>query len=175
MDFDDVSATYWGGDAIDFVSARGVMTGDGTGNFNPNDLMNRASMAVLLHNLENNPDGFSAESFDDVGSTWFTEAVEWVSGMGIMDGYGNGLFGAKDNITREQFAAILYRYAGSPKSSGSPVGFADSDEVSSWAADAMSWAIENGIISGEGNNLNPKGYATRAQVATMLMRFMNIG
>lgn len=174
MTFDDVKENYWGGSAIDFVSARGLMVGDGTGAFDPEAEMNRGSLAVMLHNLESNPEAAKASVFNDMSATWYVEAVKWVAAEGIMGGYGNGEFGVSDNVTREQFAAILYRYAGSPATNGSVDGFTDADQISDWASDAMRWAVENGIMNGDGGELMPTGFATRAQVAAMLMRFMSL-
>ena len=112
--------------------------------------------------------------FSDVtGEAWFAEAVRWAAAMGIVGGYGNGKFGPNDPITREQLAVMLWRYAGSPAATNKELHFADADEASGYALDALRWAVENGILNGYGDGrLNPVGLATRAQVAQMLKNFM---
>ena len=105
--------------------------------------------------------------FGDVKDTdWFAQAVEYV------DGYADGTFGPTDPVTREQLAAILYRYAGKPVVGGESKTFADSDQISSWAVEAMDWAVKSGVLSGKGGDLlDPTGTATRAEVAQILMNF----
>ena len=104
---------------------------------------------------------------------WCADAVTWANANGIVGGYGNGSFGPNDPITREQLAVMLWRYAGSPTSSHSLEQFTDEDRISGYAREAMRWANENGIVNGFGNGLlGPKGNATRAQVAQMLMNFL---
>ena len=99
--------------------------------------------------------------------------MEWASGLGIVSGYGDGRFGPNDAITREQLAAILYHYAGHPQIEGQDFEFSDLDAVSAYAVTAVQWAVENGIISGTGNNLlSPGETASRAQVAQMLKNYL---
>ena len=94
--------------------------------------------------------------------------------MGIVGGYGNGLFGPNDNITREQLAVMLWRYSGSPAATNKELHFNDTDEISGYALEAMRWAVENGILNGYGDGwLGPNGLATRAQVAQMLKNYMS--
>lgn len=159
-DFADVSATYWGSDAIDFATSRDLFNGTSATTFSPEADMNRAMIVTVLARLE----GVDTTG----GSTWYEAGRQWAISAGISDGSDmNG------SVTREQLAAMLYRYAGSPAVNGAAVaGFADADNVSDWAADAMAWAVSQGIISGMGGQLNPQGDATRAQVATILMRFI---
>ena len=159
-DFADVSATYWGSDAIDFATSRDLFNGTSATTFSPEADMNRAMIVTVLARLE----GVDTTG----GSTWYEAGWQWAISAGISDGSDmNG------SVTREQLAAMLYRYAGSPAVNGAAVaGFADADNVSDWAADAMAWAVSQGIISGMGGQLNPQGDATRAQVATILMRFI---
>ena len=114
-------------------------------------------------------------TFTDVpDGEWYSNAVAWAAEKGIVSGYGNGLFGPGDNITREQLAVMLWRYAGSPATTNKELHFADTNEISSYALEALCWATENGIVNGYGDGkLAPKGEATRAQVAQMLMNYLN--
>ena len=107
------------------------------------------------------------------GGAWYSDAVAWAAERGIVAGYGNGLFGPSDNITREQLAVILWRYSGEPAATNKELRFSDADSASDYALDALRWAVENGVINGYGNGvLAPKGLATRAQVAQMLMNYL---
>ena len=173
--FTDVDPAAWHSSAVDFVSARDIFNGTGGGAFTPNGEMTRGMVAQVLHNLENNPEHILDGNFRDVNpGAWYAEAVTWAAELGIVNGYGNGVFGAGDNVTREQFAAMLWRYAGSPASSGQELRFTDADKASGYAQEALLWAVEKGILSGKGNGvLDPGGQATRSQVAQMLMRFLN--
>ena len=121
--------------------------------------MNRAMIVTVLARLE----GVDTTT----GSTWYEAGQQWAIEAGISDG--SDLNSA---VSREQLVTMLYRYAGSPAVSGVISGYADTDSVSSWAVEAMTWAINEGIINGVGNSLDPQGDATRAQVATILMRFV---
>ena len=116
--------------------------------------------------------------FDDVAEgVWYTEAIRWAAASGVVGGYGNGKFGPGNPVTREQLAAMLYRYeqykgGGFTGTWMFPLNYADADLVSSWAREPMCWAAMNGIITGIGNDqLDPQGKATRAQAASMIMRF----
>lgn len=132
-------------------------------------------LALVLHNLENNPDANSSAVFSDVANgVWYEAAVSWAAERSIISGYGNGLFGPGDNITREQLAVILWRYTGMPTASGSSLaGFTDASTASTYALDALEWAVKSGIISGNGSGiLDPKGFATRAQVAQIFMNYL---
>lgn len=103
----------------------------------------------------------------------YSEAVAWAAEQGIVSGYGNGLFGPNDNITREQLAVMLWRYAGEPVATDKELHFTDEGEASGYALDALRWATENGIINGYGDGrLGPRGLATRTQAAQMLMNFL---
>ena len=112
-------------------------------------------------------------AYDDVNpESWYSEAVRWADSTGVVTGYGNGKFGPNDPITREQMAAMLWRYAGSLEVDGSLGSYADGEQTSNWAQSAMIWAVDQGLITGVGDNrLVPRGQATRAQAATILMRF----
>lgn len=169
---------HWAKDSIDFVTSHQLYNGTSKTTFRPDTDMTRGMLAVVLHNLEGNPNSTVNASFKDVADgKWYTKAIYWAAEKHIVNGYGNGKFGPENLIKREQLAVMLYRYAGSPGHSGSALTFRDAKEVSTYARDAMQWAVENNIIGGVGNNtLKPQGIATRAQVAAMLKRFMeNVG
>lgn len=172
--FADVPVTNWAADAVAFVSAHELFNGTSTNQFSPDRTMSRGMLAVVLHNLESNPYQPLTQAFSDVNNgTWYAEGVAWAAANGIVTGYGSGQFGPNNNITREQLAVMLWRYAGCPTASGRQLYFADAYKVSSWAQEALCWATENGIINGKGNGiLDPGGYATRAQTAQMLKNFM---
>ncbi|MDO5142849.1 MAG: S-layer homology domain-containing protein, partial [Eubacteriales bacterium] len=175
-EFVDVADAYWGADAVDFVSARGLMNGTGKDRFSPSSDLTRGMIAVILHNYEDNPESAATSAFTDVANgVWYDEAVRWAADEGIMNGYSADVFAPNDSITREQLATILWRYAGSPAAAGKLDRFTDADAVSSYAGAALDWATENGIVTGKGGDtLDPKGNATRAEVATMLMRFCKL-
>lgn len=175
--FGDVPAGNTFANAVAFVSSREIMNGTSSGVFNPSAPMTRAQLAKVLHNLESNP-AAEAGSFSDVtGDAWCAEAVQWASSKGIVTGYADGSFKPNNYITREQLAVMLYRYAGSPAVSSTDLRFNDASLVGGYAQAAMAWATQNGVINGKGGNmLDPKGQATRAQVAQMLLNYMsNIG
>ena len=168
--------SHWGGDAVAFVTSRALFEGNGDGRFLPNGTMTRAMLVTVLHRLEDIPTS-AGVSFDDVaGGQWYTTAVSWAAENQIVEGY-NGSFTPNNSVTREQIAAILYRYAkvvgvDTPER-GSFAGFPDRDRTSGWAREAMSWAVGAGLFSGDDRGrLNPGGDATRAEVATLLKRFV---
>lgn len=172
--FSDVPATNWEADAVAFASAHELLNGTSDSTFSPEQPLSRSMLAVVLHNLEDNPSQALTSSFNDVDNTkWYAEGVAWASEKGIITGYSKGQFGPDDNITREQLAVMLWRYAGSPATANNELNFADAGETSSWALEAMCWAAENGIINGKGNGiLDPGGKATRAQAAQILKNFL---
>lgn len=172
--FYDIPAGHWTEDAVAFVTARELFNGVSETTFAPNRGMTRGMLAVVLHHLENDPYSFVDGSFQDVPTdSWAGEAIYWAAENGIVSGYGNGSFGINDQITREQLAVMLYRYAGSPKVTNTYLNFTDANQVGGYADSALRWAVDKGIVGGMGDGtLNPKGTATRAQVAAMLMRFV---
>ena len=172
--FADVPATSWATDAVAFASAHELFGGTGANQFSPDLPMSRGMLAVVLHNLESNPAQALTGAFADVdNSQWYAEGVAWAEAQGIIGGYGNGRFGPNDNITREQLAVMLWRYAGSPAATDRELHFADAHRASNWALEALRWATENGIINGKGGGiLDPTGQATRAETAQMLKNFM---
>jgi uncharacterized repeat protein (TIGR02543 family) len=157
--FNDVTETYWGKDGITFVSARGIFNGTGDAVFSPKGYMTRQMVMTVLARLD---------GVDTSGTPWYEKGMAWAVENGISDGT-NG----KANVTREQLVTMLYRYAGEPETEGSLDAFPDAGTVSAYARNAMAWAVENGIINGNNGNLDPKGYATRAQVAAIIMRYCN--
>ena len=158
------------------------MSGYGNGTFGPNDDTSRAMMAQILFNIEGGQSVSDALKYSDVnGADWYAEAIRWASAENIMDGYGNGVFGPNDAMTREQLVTIMYRYAkkkGIDVSVGEDtniLSYDDAFDVSEWAIPAMQWAVGSGLITGRTNTtLNPRDTATRAEIATMLARFCNI-
>ena len=170
--YSDVPANAWYNDAVNFVTEKGLMSGTGADTFAPGDKLTRAMLAQILYNNEDKP-ATSGNAFDDVqSSAWYADAVTWATQKGIVSGYGNGQFGPNDNITREQLAVMLWRYAGQPASIASLNGFTDVGKASDYTLTALQWAVEKGIISGKGNGtIDPTGNATRAEVAQMLMNY----
>jgi len=130
-------------------------------------------LAVVLHNLESNPEHEHEEDFHDVhDQRYYADAVAWAAGEGLVSGYGNGAYGPDDHITRQQLAVILWKYAGCPDSDHE-LDFYDEDDIAGYAETALKWANEHKIINGKGGNkLDPTGNATRAEVAQMLKNFM---
>lgn len=168
------SAGTWYHEAVDYVLRNGLMNGYSSGTFGPNDNLSRAQFAQILFNKEGRPVVNYLLQYSDVAEgVWYTEAIRWATSRGIIGGYGNGNFGPNDNITREQLAVMLWRYAGSPAATDKELHFTDADQASGFALEALRWAVENGIINGYGDGLlGPQGQATRAQVAQMLMNFL---
>ena len=171
--YTDTNLAAWYHDEIHFCVENGLMNGYGNGKFGPNDNLTRAQFAQILHNREGRPVVNYLLRFEDVpNGAWYTEAVRWAAAQGVVSGYGNGKFGPNDPITREQLAVMLWRYVGSPAATDKELHFADADKVSDYAREALSWAVEKGIVQGKGGGiLDPGGNATRAEAAAMLQRF----
>ena len=157
-----------------FASAHELFNGTAPGRFSPDQPMSRGMLAVVLHNLESNPAQALTGAFADVDNRqWYAGGVSWAAAQGIIGGYGNGTFGPNDNITREQLAVMLWRYAGSPAATERELHFADAYKASDWAAEALRWAVEKGVLNGKGGGiLDPGGEATRAETAQMLKNFL---
>lgn len=172
--FNDVPADNWASDAASFASARELFNGTAPGQFSPNVPVSRGMLAVVLHNLENNPEQAVTGAFSDVDSgKWYAEGVSWAAEKGIITGYGGNKFGPDDGITREQLAVMLWRYARSPAAVSSELDFADTDQVSSWAQEALLWATGKGILNGKGGGiLDPTGKATRAEAAQIIKNLL---
>lgn len=177
LPFTDVHTGDWFYDAVEYAYKNGMMDGIGNNLFSPNGTTTRAMIVTILHRLENQPASGSSTFTDVPANQWYTNAVAWAAANGIVDGYGDGRFGPNDTITREQMAAILYRYAQfkgyDVSNTGNLSGYTDAAQVSEWARTAMGWANAQGLITGNtATTLNPTGSATRAEVATILMRFV---
>ena len=177
-DFDDVSG-HWADNsgAIDFVSSHGLFQGVSTTSFGPETKMSRAMMVTVLHRLESTPDA-SGVSFDDVpGDAYYADAASWAADLGIAKGTDKGFEGG-NNISREMMVTMLYRYAQklAPNAGrmGSYAGMGGAGQVSSWASDAMNWAVGSGIIQGDGSGLRPGDFTSRAEMATVIQRFVNL-
>ena len=172
--FADVVPGAWYYDAVSYVYAHGLMDGVSATQFAPDANMTRAMLVTILWRVDGQPVVNYLLPFTDVpGDTWYTEAVRWAASEGIVSGVSASEFAPNAEITREQLAAILWRYAGEPEAGGGLSAFADAAQVSAYAVNAMSWCVEQGIITGTTETtLAPQGTATRAQCATMLMRFM---
>ena len=178
VSFTDVADSAWYADEVEFASSHGLFQGVGNNKFAPAAPMTRAMLATVLYRLEDAV-ATGANPFADVADgTWYTEAVIWASAEGIVQGTGKG-FEPNENITREQIATMLYRYA---KTIGLDVSgsaaldkFSDGDKTSSWAKDAMQWAVSVGLFQGDDvGTLRPQGDATRAEVAALLMRMVKL-
>jgi hypothetical protein len=175
--FGDVAANAWYKGAVDFVSSHGLFQGTDKG-FEPDLPMNRAMLATVLYRLEG-AEATGENPFADVpDNTWYTDAVTWASGAGIVTGTGSG-FEPDAPVTREQIAVMLFRYAnylGLDASARTPLnGFSDGAKTASWASDAMQWAVSVGLFQGNADgSLNPGGKATRAEVATLLERMVKL-
>ena len=177
LPFTDVASDAWYAQAVAYVYRQGLMSGTAQDRFSPDLTTNRAMLVTILYRLAGSPAVDGGSAFTDVsGGDWYANGVAWASVNGIVTGYGDGRFGPNDPITREQMAAILYRYAGfagqSTTGQADLSGYTDAGQISPYAAEAMGWAVDRGLITGvSAGTLAPGGSATRAQVATILMRF----
>ena len=180
LPFEDVGTDAWYSDAVAYVYRNGLMSGTSGSTFSPDAAITRAQLVTILWRMAGSPQVNGLMDFDDVSQdAYYTEAVRWAASEGIAGGYGNGLFGSDDPITREQMAAILYRFAqhmGYDVSIGEDtniLSYTDAPDVSGYAVAALQWACGAGIIrgTGDGSTLTPQGGATRAQAAVILTRF----
>lgn len=174
--FADVPASAWYYDAVEYVYENGLMSGVSGGRFAPNDTLTRAMLVQTLYAMEGRPAAASAGFADVASGDWYASAVNWAAANGVVSGVSETGFGPNNALTREQLALILYRFAqykGYDVTGTSDLtAYADGSSVSNWAAEAMSWAVNAGLISGVGGNqIAPTGTATRAQVAQILMNF----
>ena len=176
LPFTDVQAGAWYADAVKYVFDQGLMSGMSAQEFGPDGQVTRGQVVTILWRLAGSPT-VSGKAFPDVSaSAWYADAVAWASANGVVSGYENGGFGPGDPVTREQLAAILYRYAQlSGKDADQTAdlsGYTDSVTISAWAPQALKWAVGSGLISGTGTHtLSPRGTATRAQIAVILQNF----
>jgi len=170
---------HWATEAIQFVTGRELFHGVSQTSFEPNSPMTRAMLVTVLYRLEDRPDSGTSAFSDITDGLWYSEAVAWASENKIVNGNPDGAFRPNGPITREQLATILFRYATSigmeTNTTSSLHTFTDRDQVSPYATEAIAWAVDKNIIHGRRqDSLDPKGNATRAEVATMLMRFIQI-
>ncbi len=175
--FKDVKKSDWYYSSIKYVYENNIIKGYTNGNFGPNDNLTRAMLVTILHRMENEEKVSNKNNFPDVGNTWYTNAIDWASDKKIVMGYGDGTFKPNNNITRQDLMVILYRYA---KYKGKNVSvntditnYPDYNKIDNYAKEAMKWAIGKKILYGNKDGLlDPKGYATRAQVAVIIERYM---
>ena len=150
------------------------MDGYGKSLFGPNDNLTRAQFAQILFNKEGGPVVNYLLRFGDItAGAWYTEAVRWAASQGIAGGYGNGLFGPDDSITREQFVVMLWRYAGCPAAADKELYFTDADKISGDGLEALRGAVACGIVNGYEGRLDPRGLVARAQAAQMLKNYLD--
>ena len=175
--FRDLTEGAWYMEGVRWAMENGIAKGVSEDRFAPDGTTSRAMLVTMLYRMEGAQATDRPPAFTDVADgAWYAESVRWAADAGLVIGYGDGRFGPDDPLTREQLAVILYRCAlrrGYAAGAGaSPEKFADAESVSPWAWEAMGWMTANGVIRGTGNGaLSPRGYATRAQLAVMLMRF----
>ena len=174
--FADVPASAWYYNAVEYVYENGLMSGVSGGRFAPDDTLTRAMLVQTLYAMEGRPASASAGFADVASGDWYASAVNWAAANGVVSGVSETGFGPNNALTREQLALILYRFAqykGYDVTGTSDLAaYADGSSVSGWAAEAMGWAVDAGLISGVGGNqIAPTGTATRAQVAQILMNF----
>ena len=176
ISYNDVDAGDWFAEAVNYVTLTGRMNGTGDG-FSPNSNLTRAQMATVLYRMAGEPEGTIENPFSDVADgQWYTDAVVWAAETGITLGTSADTFNPNDDVTREEMATFLYRFAEYEsldpiEVTGDLSAFPDADEVAGFATEAMTWAVGQKIIAGVDGNLAPDGTATRAQVATVLMRY----
>ena len=179
LPFADVSSSDWFYNDVRYVYEKGIMDGTGADRFSPNAPLTRAMIVTILYRMAGSPSVSGSSDFTDVAAgKWFAKAVAWAAANGIVNGYGSGLFGPNDPVTREQLAAILYRYAVYGGMTAVTLeenlgSFADTAQLSAYAIQAMNWAVGQGLINGSGSNLVPKAQATRAQVAAIIHRYLD--
>ena len=178
--FTDLDAKAWYHEGVDYALTNGLMNGVGGGKFEPDGQLTRAQLVTVLYRAAGEPDtGKQVNPFTDVADdAWYTKAVIWAANNGIVNGVAKNTFAPDDSITREQIAAMLYRYAGAEAAKEDKLSaFPDAAKVSDWAKEALNWAVASGLINGVADangtaNLEPQATATRAQIATILMRWL---
>ena len=174
--YTDVNTGAWYHEAVDYVIAKGLFNGTGTTTFSPNATVNRAMIVTVLYRLAGEPEVENLTSFRDVNaSRYYAKAIAWASENGIVSGYKDGTFRPNQAATRQELAVILYRfgqYSGCDMSlKGDLDSYKDSKAIGGWAREAMAWCVGAGLLQGDpAGSLTPKGTATRAQYATIIMR-----
>ncbi|MFA9424223.1 MAG: S-layer homology domain-containing protein, partial [Sedimentibacter sp.] len=175
--FNDVNEDDWFYDSVMYAVQKGLFTGTSDITFSPNSPMTRSMLVTVIHRLGEAPISTAINPFTDVkDSDWYMQAVKWSLENDLVKGVTSTEFKPQNNVTREQLAVMLYRFAKinglNTEIKGNIETFADKQNVSSWAYESMTWAVDNGLISGKENNvLDPSGNATRAEAATILHRF----
>lgn len=178
--FTDLDAKAWYHEGVDYALTNGLMNGVGGGRFEPDGQLTRAQLVTVLYRAAGEPDtGKQVNPFTDVADdAWYTKAVIWAANNGIVNGVAKNTFAPDDSITREQIATMLYRYAGAEAAKEDKLSaFPDAAKVSDWAKEALNWAVASGLINGVADangtaSLEPQATATRAQIATILMRWL---
>ncbi|MBR5293156.1 MAG: S-layer homology domain-containing protein [Oscillospiraceae bacterium] len=179
--FTDVERSDWFFEAVDYVTARGLMIGVSETAFAPGMALNRAQFATILYRVDGEQPVQSRMAFQDVpAGQWYSDAVLWAAEKGIVMGYGNGIFGSNNPISREQMVVMMYRYAQylqmDTANDGNCDSFRDADQISEYALEALNWAVDRGIINGKagGTMIDPQGTTTRAECAAIIQRFFGI-
>ena len=179
--FDDIQEKDWYYESVLEIYKRGIMKGTSENTFGPNLNATRGMIATIIYRLDESGEIIDSTFTDVEKGKYYYYAIGWAEKNVVVKGYGDGTYGPDDTITREQLVTILYRYSLEQKFSSASqnyIGltkFNDENEISEYAKPAMAWACEKGIINGKGNNiLDPKGYATRAEVAKTILNYMNI-
>jgi hypothetical protein len=174
--FTDVDTGKWYHEAVDYVLEKGIMEGNSNGTFTPDKYLTRAQLAQILYNAAGKPEVTVENTFTDVAADkWYATAVTWAAQAGVVEGNGDGTFSPDVYIKRQDLAVMLWRYAGKPEATLTSLSFTDAAEASDYAQAALLWAAETGIVEGNNGKLSPKGNATRAQAATMIMRYLELG
>ena len=175
----DLDENAWYHDGIHYAIVHNIMQGVDNGIFMPDTNVSRAMVAQILYNIEKKPECDHEISYTDVSEKeWYFDAIRWATSEGIIEGYGNGKYGPEDYLNREQLVAVMYRYA-KLKGEGFSgawmfdLDYPDKADVADWADEAMHWMVMNGIINGIDGKIVPQGNASRAMIATVVMRFEN--
>ena len=173
--FSDVDADDWFAASAVYARDNGIMNGTSATTFNPNGTTSRGQIAAILYRAAGSPAASGGTDFSDVAETaYYASAVRWAAANGVVTGYADGTSRPNDPITRQQMAAILWRYAGSPAAEPG-TDYADESAIASYAVTAVDWARDAGVISGrDGNRFDPSGRATRAQAAVILHRYLEL-
>ncbi len=172
--FTDLDSDKWYHEYMDYAVEKGLLEGTSPTTMEPNATLTRAQLAQILYNLEGKPQVQGDLDFTDVAEgKWYYAAILWANQEGVVDGMSPDTFAPNEDISRQDLALMLYRYAGEPTVTGDLDGFKDAGQVGDWAEEAITWAVEEGIIDGmTPTTLEPTGTATRAQAAAMLQRFL---
>ena len=178
-DYVDVPQNAWYRGAVDYVLQRGYMVGATNNQFNPEGAVTRAQIAQIFYAMNGKPSAGKQPKFSDVSKdAWYAAAVNWAATFGVVSGYPDSSYHPMEFITRQQLATILYKYAQlkgyAAEGEGRGIGlggYADVQDVGSWAWEAMAWCVHKGVISGSNIGLEPNAHATRAQIAAILRTF----